>query len=359
MRRDARTLGRLFPALALLGWTLGCASIQDLIGGATDEELVAPAEALLTAGDLPGAASLYAQLASENPQSVAAATGHAYLQLLAGDFTGADATLAAVEPFAGEQVGEIRLRRALVALRTGDADKLDQVRELGQSSGLPEGRLLAAEVMLVDLASEDAIALLRELSTGGGAVGQTAGEYLELLQSGDQYKIGLAEAAALWALGDRGGACDAVEDSLVGLAEDDPDKGALTLLWAGRAVTSGRPAVARRVLEGASTPPDQVWRLRATQAMIDLAEGNVDGAVSTFETLREAAADPANGVPTDGLQDAIATACALSGNPEVAQRLIGETESPAAARCLLQAGAAGAARQHAPEGSLRTFLETQ
>ncbi|MEZ4240106.1 MAG: hypothetical protein R3F59_28940 [Myxococcota bacterium] len=43
--------------------------------------------------------------------------GYAYTQLLASDIVGADTTLASIEATAGDRVGEIRLRRALVALR--------------------------------------------------------------------------------------------------------------------------------------------------------------------------------------------------------------------------------------------------
>jgi hypothetical protein len=73
-----------------------------------------------------------------------------------------------------------------------------------------------------------------------------------------------------------------------------------------------------------------------------------------FEGLKTA-----TDVPRDGLEDALATACALAKDPEVASRLVAGVESAAAARCLLQAGASGAAGAQAPPGSLKQFLESR
>lgn len=345
--RKTRTgLGRWLAGLTLLAFTLGCGAIL----GGSDEDLVEAADSMLQAGDLPGAAAEYERIAGENPDSVAAAVGLAYVQLLRGDTAGADATLAAIEPKAGDKGGEIKLRRALVAL---EGKNLDQVKELGKGSALPEGKLLAAEVHLVDLESDEATALLREVKGAGGVVGQTASTYLELIESGDQHKAALAEASALWALGDREGACDAVEDSVKALAEDDPTKPVQLLLWAGRAVAAGRPEVAQGLLEETTPPEGQRWRYTATLAMIKIALGESEAGLAMFEGLK---ADPE--VPTDGLADALATACAVAKDPAVAQQLVAGVESSAAARCLLQAGAPGAGAS-APAGSLKQFLESK
>lgn len=341
---------RLAVILVVVGFGLGCGDLQGMLLGGDDADLVEPAEALLEEGDLPGAAAEYRKVAAANPDSVAAAVGLAYVQLLQGDTAGADATLAAIEPKAGEDQGEIRLRRALVAL---EAENLDQVKTLGAASGLPEGKLLAAEVHLVDLESDQALALLREVKDAGGVVGETAATYLSLVETGDQYKSALAEASALWALGDRDEACDAVDDSLKGLAEDDPAKPALLLLWAGRAISAGRPAVAKSLLEDTMPPEGQQWRYQATLAMIRIAEGEHDAGLAMFEGLKNSP-----DVPKDGLADALATACAVAKDPAVAAKLVAGMESPAAARCLDLVGAPGAAAQ-APPGSLKQFLESR
>jgi thioredoxin-like negative regulator of GroEL len=316
--------------------------------GTDDSALVAPAEDLLEQGDLPAAYAAYKQLAAANPESVGAAVGLAYTQLLAGDIVGADTTLAGIEPVAGDRVGEIRFRRALVAL---EAQDLDRVKLLGMASGLPEGKLFAAEVHLVDLESDQAIQLFQELSAVEGVVGETARTYLGLLQSPDQHKASLAEASALWALGDHASACEAVEESLEALAEDDPDKQTLLLLWAGRAVVSGKVSVAKNLLDGLFPPEGQQWRYQSTVAMIKIAEGREAEGMQMFEALRK---DPT--VPRAGLDDALATACGLTRDPAMAKKLVENVDSPAAARCLLAVGASGNL-ERVPEGPLRKFLE--
>ena len=225
---------------------------------------VEEANQALKDGDWTGAAEQYATLSADHADSVHVAIGQAYIQLLSGDTSAADATLAAVEEIAGEQVGEIKLRRALVAL---EADDFDAVKLHGAASGLPEGRLLAAEVHLVDLDSDDAASVLRDLVGAGGAVGQTASTYLEMLD--DQILGGLAETTALWALGDRNGAVESAEELVKALPDDNDSKAEQTLLWAGRAATSGQPSVANSLLDDLSFPPSgQAWRVQATRAII-------------------------------------------------------------------------------------------
>lgn len=332
----------------VVGLLLGCSGgLEGLVGG---EDPVAKAEKLLRDGNLPEAAQEYDRLVREKPDSVEAAVGKAYVQLMQGDTAGADATLAALESKAADKAGEIRLRRALVALQAKD---LDKVKELGVASGLPEGELMAAEVQLIELDSEQALETFNKLKDRGDAVGETAKTYAELVASGDQHKATLAEANALWALGDRANAVTSVEDSLKGLSEDDSSKPRQILLWAGRAATSGHPDVTRRLLEDTFPPEGQQWRYQATKAIGLVAEGNVDDARVIFKGLKES-----SDTPQDGLADAMATACALT-NPDTAKELVEGMESAAAARCLLQAGAAEAAKNHVAAGPLKSFLEGQ
>lgn len=342
-------IGRIARSLAIAlaaASALACAGLFP----ADDSALVASADQLLQQGDLPGAAAEYAKLYQEHPESVSAAVGHSYMQLLAGDIVGADTTLAAIEPLAGDKVGEIRFRRALVAL---EAQDLDRVKLLGLASDLPEGKLFAAEVHLVDLESDKAIEIFQALTNEEGVVGEAARTYLGLLQSTDQHKASLAEASALWALGDHATACEAVEGSLEGLAEDDPEKQTLLLLWAGRAVVSGKVGVAKNLVEGLFPPEGQQWRYQSTLAMIRLAEGNTQEGLQMFKTLRQ---DPT--VPRQGLEDALATACGLSKDADVARQLVEGVNTPAAARCLLEVGADPSAVT-VPDGPLGQFLQNQ
>jgi hypothetical protein len=273
------------------------------------------------------------------------------MQVLAGDFSGADATLAAAEEGAGELLPELKLRRALASLAAGE---LDSVKIHGEASGLPEGRLLAAEVHMVDLEGDEAAAILREIRDAGGVVGQTAGTYLAMIESGDPIQSGLVEATALWAVGERSSACELAEELVKTLPDDDDTKSAQLLLWAGRSVTSGQAGIAASLLDEIDFPPEgQNWRVPATRAMISAAEGDVESAARKFKQLED------GGAPADGLWDALATACALTESREDAKRLAEGVESSAAARCLHAAGAGKAARSQSRPGLLKTFLENK
>ena len=349
-----RRWGRRGGLLAgLLAVALGCGDIQGMLAGGSAGEAVIEARALEEQGDFAGAAAKWSELRVAYPEDVPVGVGHAKLQLMQGDFAGADATLASVEAFAkGDELGQIKLRRALVALRQ---QQLDQIKLHGMASGLPEGKLLAAEVHLVDLERDEGSAILRELAAQPGDVGQTAKMYTEMLAA-DNALADLAEVTALWALGVRDSACEAAEDLVKQLPPDYEKKDELLLLWASRAVTSGQPAVARSLLDELAFPPEgQEWRLRATQAMISLAEGNADEAMATFDALQ---GQVGAGVPRDGLDDALATACLITPDAAIKARLVqGVKESAAAARCLMEADDIAGARDKAPAGTMKAFLE--
>jgi hypothetical protein len=173
-----------------------------------------------------------------------------------------------------------------------------------------------------------------------------------MLESGDPVQQGLAEATALWALGQRQDAVDYAEELLRALPEEREDKNELLVLWAGRAVTSGRPGVAQAMLLAMGMPPEgQAWRVEATRAMIAVAEGRNDEGYAMFEALGAA------GAPADGLSDALATAAGLTKDKELARRLTATLESVAVARGLYEADAVEAAKKAAPAGSFATFLE--
>ncbi len=191
---------RILLVAALAGVTTGCDQIQALLGGGDDPSITSEADAQLASGDLPGARAAYGQLAAENPESVYVAEGQAYAELLAGEYDAAEAALSRVQALAGEREDEVRMRRAIVALRAGD---LDAVKLHGKESGMPAGLVLAAEVHLADSETDEARELLRTAASAGGDVGATASGYLEMLDSDDHVRVGLAEATALWALGQR------------------------------------------------------------------------------------------------------------------------------------------------------------
>lgn len=351
------TTYRFLPLALLLVGLAGCDQIKGLLGG-DDAKVTEAADAKLKQNDLPGAVDEYAKIAAANPDSLNAAQGLAYASLLKGDYAAADKALATAESKVGDgpdkdkQLGEIKVRRAIVALRKGD---LDAVKQHGEASKMPVGLVLAAEVHLADAESDQAKALLKQAAADPGVVGKTAKTYVDMLESGDPMQQGLAEATALWSLGQRDVAVEAAEELVKALPEDRADKNELLLVWAGRAVTAGRPAIAEGMLDAMGPPPEgQAWRVQATRGMIRIANGENEEGIAIFAALAE------GGAPADGLSDALATAAALAKDQETAAKLAGSVESVAAARGLYQAGAVGAAKQVAPAGSGFTkFLETK
>jgi hypothetical protein len=98
-------------------------------------------------------------------------------------------------------------------------------------------------------------------------------------------------------------------------------------------VTSGRAVAATALLDAnASAPEGQAWRIVATRAMVDVAEGRVDDALAAFDALES------GGAPEDGVADARATAAALAPDPAAALALLDGQQGPAAARALAEAG---------------------
>ncbi|MFT5681659.1 MAG: hypothetical protein ACI8RZ_002565 [Myxococcota bacterium] len=337
----------LTPAALLFLSLTGCETIQGLIGGGPEAALD-EAEASLTAGDLPSASAAYAELVAAHPDNLDAATGAAYTALLQGDTAAADGYLAGAEPTAGEELGSIKLRRALVALKAGD---LEKVREHGEASGTPEGLLFAAEVALADGEREEAAALLGRVS--GGPAGEVAAEYMSLIDDADPLVAGLSEAQALWALGEQKVAVRSVEELVKALPDSREDRDSMLLVWSSRAAALGEVDIARSLLDSVIFPPKgQAWRKAATQAIISCAEGDAETCLDLFEKLD-------GNAPTDGLADARATAAVLIAdeNPEVARQLAGRYTSNAAARALLEAGDRSGAAGAAADGPLRSYLQ--
>lgn len=340
-------------SMVLLLAMTGCG----LLGGG-GADLTAGAETKLKNGDVPGAIEEYDALLAANADSLDAAIGSAYGAFLAGDLAKADSILAAAEANAGEKVGEVKMRRALVALEGGDTDA---VREHATASGLPAGKLLVAEVALADGERDEALGLLQEIKGTPGGVGDTAKEYLELLEDSDPLVAGLAENYALWALGQRKVAAVSVEEVVKGMPDDRERKAEELLLWSGRAATSGETLVASNLLEAISFPPaGQAWRVPATRGIIQCAEGGSEGdALASAKACLATLTELEGKAPSDGLTDARITAAMVLGdrNPEVSAALLdGVSRSSSAALAAWRAGDKDTARSLAPKGTVSDFV---
>ncbi len=324
----------------------------DLIGGETTDPAVAAmtaADDQLKNGDIAGAADAYEAARAAHPGNLEAAIGAAFGAYGRGDLAQADQILAGAEAIAGERVGEVKLRRALVALRDGDTDLL---REHAEASNTAAGLVLAAEVALADGEREEAGALLERASQVTGPIGTVAQGYVDLLQHDDPAVAGLAENYALWALGQRDVAVSSVEEVVKGLPEDYEGKSSELLVWAGRAASYGETQVASDLLEAIDFPPQgQAWRVLATRAIIHCAEGQVDNCQTMLDSLEGKA-------PADGLRHARATAViALGGeDKDAAMAVLGSEASDAAARAALTLGEPSLAGSLATDAVMKNYI---
>ena len=326
--------------------------------GQTGESFADDAYAALDAGDLPGAASQFEALYAAHPTSMPVGIGHAYFQLIQGDIAGADQTLGGLEAGAiDEEKAKLRLRRAMVAIegnRMGE-DTFEAIRLHAHASGLKVAKLIEAEWMLVDWQREEAEALFRELSDEPGVVGETAETHLGWLALEDDIGEDVSNMHAQWALGDILPALDNARESLL---TDEPlpfeNTDEMLLVWAGRAASQRYDELAMGLLDQMDGPAGQPWRMHATKAIVDVTLGDIKAATEMLDLL-----DRMPDVPSDGVADARATACMLAPDKVVAKKLVEGLESAAAARCLMLAGAPQAAKQAAPQGILKSYLENR
>ncbi|MFZ5481888.1 MAG: hypothetical protein ACOZNI_34325 [Myxococcota bacterium] len=332
---------------SLLLLLAGCDQVMALLNDPS--KAVGEAESKLKGGDLAAASAAYDEAAKKAPTNVDAASGAAYMKVLAGDFAGADALLAAAEAGAGEKAGDVKLRRALVALEMKD---LDKVKELAVASGNPTGKLLAAEVELADGNRDAAKALLEEAKGAGGPVGDTATKYLELMGDQNPLVAGLSEAQALWALGERKVAVRSVEDLVKAYAESRDDGADQLLLWAGRAAAVGETQIAGNLLDAITVPPaGQSWRVQATRGIAACADGEAAKCKQIFDALQTAA-------PSDGYTDARVTAALAIAekDADAAKELLDGLSGDAAARALAAVGDKSAGAEAAVDPILKAQM---
>lgn len=316
------------PLLPLL--LLACGPASDWFGGG---DPLSAADRALAAGDFAGAGQAWEAALQADPADADAAIGLAYVRLLAGDEAEADRLLAAAAATAPERAGDIALRRALVAQRRGD---LDAVEAHGVQSGSAAGRLLAAEVALVDGDHARARARLDVARGDPGGVGETARAYLALLDA--PRGAGVAEVQALWALGERRLAVRSAPAALRAWAEGRDDAAEAWLVWAGRAAVVGEGSLARQLTAQVPAPPaGQAWRVPVTLALADCGEGRVEACRSGLAAVTDA--------PPEALADARVTAADLVAavDPAAAAALLDGLTGDAAARARAALGDAGAA----------------
>lgn len=298
------------------------------VSGPSADLAVARGQELLKRGEIAASRSAFEEALQSEPSHAEASTSLAFTQLITGDYRAADATLAtALTHATAERAPALHLRRALVAQR---AHRLDDVQSHGERSGLPAGLVLAAEVYLADAEADAAIPLLRRARQGDDpVVAETARRYLTYLADTESGRAQLAEAVALWALGQRGEGVETAYELLLFMPGRTERRDEELLLWAGRAVASGQPVLAGDLLDSMASPPaGHAWRVQATRAMVSVADGDIDEALDRFSMLEE------GGAPLDGLADARLTAASLVPDHPTRRRLLADLGGPGAALLL-------------------------
>lgn len=286
---------------------------------------IAIGHAHLRDGDLLAADTAFAAAVQAHPDRADAKIAYAYTRMLSGDHDQADALLAeAASTSHPDQLGDIQIRRAIVAFQRQD---FDGVQRHAEASGLPAGLVLAAEVYLADAESDAAVPLLRQARRADDPrVTATAETYLAYLDDGETGRSQIAETVAMWALGMREEAVEASEELLVSLPVQDEERDELLLLWAGRAAATGRDDIAEALLDEMSAAPiGQSWRIPATRAIILATRSESDEAAEIFDQL------DLGGAPEDGVRDARLTAALVSPDEQASRVLLAGLDGPGAA----------------------------
>ena len=270
---------------------------------------------------------------------------------MSGDLEAADNALRAAESAAGGAIGELLVRRAMVAAERGD---MGAVVQLGRASGLAPGKLLAGEALLTESEWGDAADVFRELAEGAGEFSVVAQGYLALL--GDDGELGeLAEVTASWAMGNESWALETIVDVSSRLPSGWSDDDQEMLVWAGRAAGAGNADVAEELMRSVrNIPQDQAWRKTATSALIHCARGEVSSCTSMLDGLEGTA-------PAYGLMHARATGASLIGGSDsaAAVALLGDSVSNASGNAAYLAGDMNSALRLTPQGLFNDYLRSK
>lgn len=306
------------------------------------------AQTMLENGQINSANSAYLTILKEDPKQVDAATGAAYVSLLKGDYVKAEELLAGAMENAGEKSGDVSLRRAFVAV---EQKEYSTAQQHALTSKLDLGKILAAEIYLIDGETEEAVKLLEEVSTQPSK--KLAKKYLNLLESDNSWLPSYAEAQASWALKDYELAVRSVGSMLGKLEGVIPNFEEEVLIWASRAAVVGQPEISLSLLElnldGLSE--EQKWRITATKAMASFVEGDIVKGNELLSSLTDA---PAMGIR----HMKITTAAVIAEKDEqTAKELLKGLEGTAAAQVYHHIGSNKKATNLVESGMFQKYLE--
>ena len=312
------------------------------------------AQTMLENGQISSANSAYLAILKEDPKQVEAATGAAYVSMLKGDYGKAEELLAGVTGVvengesAGKNAGDIYLRRAFVAV---EQKEYSVAQQHALASSLDLGRLLAAEIYLIDGETDKAVELLKQVSAQPGK--KLAKQYLSLLESDNSWLPSYAEAQASWALKDYELAVRSVGAMLGKLEGVLPDYEETVLLWASRAAVVGQPEISQNLLglNLSGLEASQQLRVEATKAMAYYVEGDILKGNSILESLKDA--------PSLGVQHMKITTAVVIGekDPQTALALLKGIDGTAAAQAYSRLGKNKKAINIVDSGLFQKYLE--
>ena len=309
------------------------------------------AQTMLENGQISSANSAYLAILKEDPKQVEAATGAAYVSMLKGDYGKAEELLAEViksVESAGGNSGDVYLRRAFVVV---EQKEYSVAQQHALASKLDFGKVLAAEIFLIDGETEEAIKLLKNVS--GNPSKKLATQYLTLLESDNSWLPPYAEAQASWALKDYELAVRSVGSMLGKLEGVIPNYEQEVLLWASRAAAVGQPEISHSLLalNLAGLPDVQKWRVTATRAMASYVEGDIVKGETLLGSLTDA--------PARGIQHVKLTTAMIirEKDPETAQALLKDLDGTSAAQVYHRLGKNKKATSVVESGMFQKYLE--
>ena len=306
------------------------------------------AKQLLATGEFSKANTVYAAIIQEDPQNVDAVIGASYVHLLAGEYDQAEKLLAAVTSSDASVANNILLRRAIIAVRKQD---FETAQALAKQSNTDFGKILAAEIYLLDTETDEALELLDSVSASEHK--KLVSNYIQLLRHESPWMQSLAESQAAWALRDYKLAVKSASGLLKKVQDDLPNYSEESLIWASRAIALGEAELAQDILNtpGLDIPSNLVWKKTAIEGMVLCLSGDISGGLSMIASLESV-------VSTAGMQNIYATTAVVMARKNLSSSALQEKlAGTAGAVALQQLGKMGDAKDVVDSGIFQKFLQ--
>ena len=306
------------------------------------------AKQLLANGEFSKANTVYTAIVQEDAQNVEAVIGASYVHFLSGEYDQAEQLLAGVTSSDVSVANDILLRRAIIAVRKQD---FETAQALAKQSSTDFGKILAAEIYLIDGDAEEAIGLLDGVSSSEHK--KLASNYLQLLRHESDWMQSLAESQAAWALRDYKLAVKSASGLLKKVQDDLPNYSEEALIWASRSIALGEAELAQDILNtpGLDIPSNLVWKKTAIEGMVLCLSGDINGGLSTLESLETV-------VSQEGMQNIYATTAVVMARKDLSSSTLQQKlDGTAGAVALQQLSKVEDAKDVVDSGIFEKFLQ--